>query len=115
MVMKKSFAVLFLLCMGLVSGFTESREDPAEAYINKYAETAVREMHRSGVPASITLAQGMLESGNGLAFLAVEANNHFGIKCHGKEWTGETISKDDDAKGECFRKYPRADDSFVDH
>jgi len=66
------------------------------------------------IPASITLAQGMLESGNGNSDLAVYANNHFGIKCH-NEWSGPTFTKDDDAKDECFRKYPSVLDSYTDH
>ena len=87
---------------------------PQERYIQKWAPTAVREMYRSGVPASITLAQGLLESRYGLSSLASEGNNHFGIKCH-KDWTGKTMRYDDDAKGECFRVYGSADESFQDH
>jgi len=71
-------------------------------------------MQEYGIPASITLAQGLLESGSGNSELAVNANNHFGIKCH-KEWTGETYVMDDDEKGECFRKYASAEESFNDH
>ena len=66
-----------------------------------------------GIPASITLAQGILESDCGNSRLAVEGNNHFGIKCH--EWTGSSILNDDDLKGECFRKYKHAEESFIDH
>ena len=72
------------------------------------------EMRRTGVPASITLAQGMLESGNGRSRLAVEGNNHFGIKCH-NDWTGATIRHHDDRRNECFRKYRDAFESFRDH
>lgn len=86
---------------------------PQEAYIEKYAQIAVDEMFRSGVPASITLAQGMLESSNGQSYLAVNGNNHFGIKCH--DWTGGRVFSDDDRKGECFRKYRSVEDSFRDH
>ncbi len=71
-------------------------------------------MKQYGVPASIALAQGMLESDNGNSTLAIKANNHFGIKCH-KNWTGPTIYHDDDKKNECFRKYPSAEQSFTDH
>lgn len=85
-----------------------------EQYVNKYSAIAVEEMHRSRIPASITLAQGLLESGNGNSRLALEANNHFGIKCK-KDWTGETIREDDDEAQECFRKYPAAIDSYRDH
>ena len=85
-----------------------------EQYIEKYSAIAVDEMYRSKIPASITLAQGILESGNGNSRLAVEANNHFGIKCK-KTWTGKTIFEDDDALQECFRKYDAAIDSYRDH
>ncbi len=87
---------------------------PQERYIQKWAPTAVREMYRSGVPASITLAQGILESRYGLSSLASEGNNHFGIKCH-KDWKGKSMRYDDDARGECFRVYDSADESFQDH
>lgn len=87
---------------------------PQEAYIKKWAPTAVKEMYRSGVPASITLAQGMLESRFGQSALATEGNNHFGIKCH-KDWTGRSMKVDDDAKGECFRVYDSPEESFADH
>lgn len=83
-------------------------------YIEKYAETAIREMKATGIPASITLAQGCLESGNGNSTLATKGNNHFGIKCH-KNWKGKTIRHDDDEKNECFRSYKNADESFRDH
>ena len=85
-----------------------------EQYIDKYKNLALEEMDIYGIPASIKLAQAMLESDNGNGRLAREANNHFGIKCK-STWTGETISHDDDAKGECFRKYPSVEDSYRDH
>jgi len=84
-----------------------------EIYILKYNAIAMDEMRTSKIPASITLAQGILESGSGNGRLSVEANNHFGIKCHG--WTGEKIYHDDDASQECFRKYDYAQSSFEDH
>ncbi len=84
------------------------------AYIEKYAKIAIREMRRSGIPASITLAQGILESGNGNSRLAKKGNNHFGIKCH-ENWTGKTIYADDDLQDECFRAYNRVRKSFRDH
>lgn len=83
-------------------------------YIDKYSKIAVREMNRVGIPASITLAQGILESGDGNSTLARKANNHFGIKCH-KGWQGESMYRDDDLPNECFRSYKDADQSFVDH
>lgn len=83
-------------------------------YINQYAHYAVKEMLMSGVPASITLAQGILESGDGNSLLARKANNHFGIKCHGM-WDGKKYYMDDDAKNECFRVYESVFDSYRDH
>lgn len=89
-------------------------DTPQKDYIDKYSSLAVAEMYRSGVPASITLAQGMLESRNGLSALAAEGNNHFGIKCH-TDWKGKSMKVDDDRKGECFRVYDDAYESFKDH
>jgi LysM repeat protein len=86
----------------------------AAAYIEKYKDLAVSEMKRTGIPASITLAQGMIESDFGRSSLAREGNNHFGIKCH-NDWTGPTIRHDDDRRNECFRKYRRPEESFYDH
>jgi flagellum-specific peptidoglycan hydrolase FlgJ len=83
-------------------------------YIRKYASIAVKEMHEYKIPASITLAQGILESGNGRSVLALKSNNHFGIKCH-TQWTGERVYHDDDEKGECFRKYQYPETSYNDH
>jgi len=85
-----------------------------EAYINRYRAIAVSEMNRSGIPASITLAQGLLESGNGNSTLAREANNHFGIKCN-SDWKGPTILRDDDNIDDCFRVYKNPEESFNDH
>lgn len=84
-----------------------------EEYISNYSGIAKEEMRRYKIPASITLAQGILESSSGQGRLAVEGNNHFGIKCH--EWTGDKIYHDDDARQECFRKYKQAKESFEDH
>ena len=84
-----------------------------DEYIKTWRDVAISEMNRSGIPASITLAQGLLESSNGNSRLAVAANNHFGIKCH--NWEGEEMFHDDDKKGECFRKYRNAGESFIDH
>jgi LysM repeat protein len=89
-------------------------EPNAAAYIEKYRDIAISEMRRTGVPASITLAQGMIESDFGRSRLAREANNHFGIKCH-SNWKGQSVTHHDDRKDECFRKYNRAEDSFYDH
>ncbi|MCX6291093.1 MAG: glucosaminidase domain-containing protein [Bacteroidetes bacterium] len=84
-----------------------------EEYIAQHKEDAVKDMKKTGVPASITLAQALLESEDGNSVLATEANNHFGIKC--AEWTGDTYTKDDDKKDECFRKYHSVLESFDDH
>lgn len=84
-----------------------------EKYIERYATIAKTEMRTSKIPASITLAQGILESGSGKGRLAVKANNHFGIKCHG--WKGAKIYHDDDSLQECFRKYKKAESSYKDH
>jgi hypothetical protein len=86
----------------------------AADYINSYKDLAISEMKRTGVPASITLAQGMLESDYGRSTIARVGNNHFGIKCH-NDWTGQTIRQRDDKRNECFRKYRRPEDSFYDH
>ncbi len=83
-------------------------------YIDKYKNIAIEQMQQYHIPASITLAQGLLESGAGLSRLATKANNHFGIKCH-NGWTGGTIYVDDDKKNDCFRAYGSARESFVDH
>ena len=108
--MKKLLMVAVALCLGVMA-FAQSAQ---EKYISTYAEIAVQEMYRSGIPASITLAQGMLESGNGRSELAVKSNNHFGIKCH-NNWNGGRVYHDDDAKGECFRKYDHVHQSYRDH
>lgn len=83
-------------------------------YINKYSKVAIEEMERTGIPASITMAQGILESNHGNSRLARKANNHFGIKCH-NNWNGRTIKHTDDKNDECFRKYSSADESYKDH
>ena len=83
-------------------------------YIEKYAPIAVVEMHEYKIPASITLAQGILESGSGRSTLATKSNNHFGIKCH-KGWKGDYVRHDDDELQECFRKYKYPENSYKDH
>ena len=84
------------------------------SYIKKYAPLAVIKMHEYKIPASITLAQGILESGNGRSVLASKSNNHFGIKCH-RGWTGKRVYHDDDKKDDCFRKYKYVENSYNDH
>lgn len=85
-----------------------------EQYIADYKELAIEEMQRTGVPAAIKLAQGIHETSAGESDLVKKSNNHFGIKCK-DSWTGESVSHDDDARGECFRKYSKAEDSYRDH
>ena len=107
--------ILYTSCLLLATNFAVGQDRAAlfQAYIEAYSNIAVEKMREHGIPASITLAQGLLESGAGKSYLAVEGNNHFGIKCH--NWTGETIHHDDDAAQECFRKYEHAEQSFEDH
>lgn len=88
--------------------------DPYEQYIEQFCDIAVEHQEQYGIPASITLAQGLLESAAGRSRLAAEGNNHFGIKCH-KEWKGSTMSRDDDTPNECFRAYKTPEESFDDH
>lgn len=112
--LKINISCLFLFIGILLHSQPAEPHMTAEQYIEKYKGDAIKEMQLFNIPASITLAQGMLESSNGNSDLAVYANNHFGIKCH-NEWSGPTFIKDDDAKDECFRKYPSALDSYTDH
>lgn len=88
--------------------------DAYSAYISKYSDMAVDQMKTYGIPASITLAQGLLESDAGRSSLATKCNNHFGIKCH-SDWTGRKMYHDDDARQECFRCYKDAEESYRDH
>ena len=107
--MKYLFTVCF--CLSLV--FAQAQEK-AQAYINTYKDIAIAEMQRTGVPAAITLAQGLIESGCGEGDLCKMSNNHFGIKCK-TEWTGGKVYHDDDSKQECFRSYLSGADSYRDH
>lgn len=101
------FTYIFLFSIVFVQA--ETRQE----FIRKYKHIAIKEMERTGIPASIKLAQGILESGCGGSNLATKAHNHFGIKCH--EWTGETFHMDDDEMDECFRKYKNPEQSWIDH
>ncbi|MBQ2111897.1 MAG: glucosaminidase domain-containing protein [Bacteroidales bacterium] len=113
--MKRASFIIFLTTCVLAATtlYAVNDKSPQERYIERYSALAVEEMYRSGIPASITLAQGLLESRYGLSELAVDGNNHFGIKCH--NWSGGKMYYDDDRKGECFRKYLSPEDSFRDH
>lgn len=112
--MKRFQSIIVLLSIVSLNIFAQKakRITPTD-YIKTYKDIAIEEMHRSGIPASITLAQGMLESEYGNSSLATEGKNHFGIKCH--DWTGKKIYHDDDARNECFRKYNSVEESFKDH
>lgn len=112
-VCKRGFFLLLLSCV--VAMLPAQRRNQAyEDYIKKYRKIAVEEMERYHIPASITLAQGLLESGAGRSTLARKSNNHFGIKC-GSRWEGRTVRHDDDARNECFRAYKHPRDSYEDH
>ncbi len=113
MTIKSVFLFLFFGWMSSAFAQPAERHNTREEYINMFKDEAVKEMKRTGIPASITLAQGILESGDGNSPLARYANNHFGIKCH--DWKGATFIQDDDAKDECFRKYKNPNQSFKDH
>jgi LysM repeat protein len=119
--MKKSLFAVYMISLLLISCRTSKvavtptgTSASSKSYINTYKDLAISEMRRTGIPASITLAQGMIESGNGKSSLAIEANNHFGIKCH-NDWNGPTVKHNDDRRNECFRKYKTPGESFRDH
>ncbi len=108
---------IYLLALLLLPIWVFAQDAPSPAvqeYIAAYRELAIREMQRSGVPASIKLAQGILETEAGRSDLVQRSNNHFGIKCK-TTWTGEKVFHDDDERGECFRKYASSEDSWKDH
>lgn len=106
--------LLFFFVSFFGSMSAQNRSKAYEQYVNDHKKLAIYHMGKYKIPASIKLAQGLLETNAGRSRLAVQGNNHFGIKCHG-DWTGETIYADDDAKNECFRKYPTVEASYEDH
>lgn len=108
-----NFKIIFTAISLLSANFIVAQTITRKQYIEQYKDIAIRQMKSYGIPASIILAQGCLESGNGNSRLAVKANNHFGIKCH--NWTGKRLYHDDDKRGECFRKYNNSEDSYKDH
>lgn len=108
-----AFGILGLLIPAQVIASDNGPKISRQQYIEQWKDVAIEQMHRYGIPASIKLAQGILESADGNSMLARKANNHFGIKCHG--WNGPGVYKDDDRKNECFRKYRNAQESFDDH
>ena len=107
----------FLLCFAFICSsniYSQKRYKIYEDYIQQYSPIAVHHMQKYKIPASITLAQGLLESGAGQSELTKKSNNHFGIKCH-RGWMGPRVYAKDDTPNDCFRKYRRAEDSFEDH
>lgn len=110
---KRIAILLYLICVFNPMDAQMRYNAKYQLYFEQYRDLAIEQMLRYRIPASITLAQGVFESGAGLSELATVGNNHFGIKCHG--WTGRTMAKDDDAVGECFRAYDNARQSFEDH
>lgn len=109
----RTVGLLFLIVV--TCSAQSGRKNPSyEKYIDKYSSLAVEHMKTYRIPASITLAQGLLESGGGQSELARKSNNHFGIKCH-SDWRGGKVYHDDDLRGECFRKYNKVEESFHDH
>lgn len=116
MIGKIKYIVLLVFLLGTFSAYSQKTQKKKETldYIDKYKDVAMEEMVKYKIPASITLAQGILESGNGQSKLARQGNNHFGIKCH-SDWKGKTMRIDDDAPKECFRVYKNADESYRDH
>ncbi len=106
--------MLIMATLSLVSRAQEPLNPMVEAYIDMYRPLAIEEMKRTGVPAAIKIAQGILETDAGKSMLVRNSNNHFGIKCK-STWTGEKVYHDDDEKGECFRKYASPEDSYRDH
>lgn len=111
---KSSVLIFFLVVWPFCFSAQQHYRISTYSYIEQYKDIAILEMQRYGIPASIKLGQGILESGSGNSELAKNANNHFGIKCK-STWTGKTYHKDDDAKDECFRKYEKVLDSYEDH
>lgn len=104
--------IVYIFAMLLL--FIAAGDNPRKVYIEKYSKLAVKEMNRTGVPASITLAQGILESNSGQSRLSTQGNNHFGVKCH-NDWKGKTIQESAETGKECFRMYTSAEQSFRDH
>ncbi len=113
MPIKQAISTIFLSLLITASYAVDGGGEARQQYITKWKDVAMQQMTIHGIPASITLAQGILESRNGQSTLTVKSNNHFGIKCH--DWKGKKVYADDDKKNECFRKYKSAGQSFEDH
>lgn len=111
-----SLILILMICAGVFSTqwlYSQNRNKTYERYVEEYKEIAIDHQRKYKIPASITLAQGLLESGAGMGTLAKKSNNHFGIKCH--DWKGDKAYHDDDLPGECFRKYKHPGESYDDH
>ena len=111
--MRKIASIIVLSCLS-VGLWAQSKNATYEAYIDEYREVAIEQQRKHGIPASITMAQAILESAAGQSELATKANNHFGIKCT-SDWPGKTYKYDDNRQNECFRKYADVADSYEDH
>mgnify|MGYP003558373694 FL=1 len=112
--MKYALLTLVALILSVIHVSAQIKWNSAyQAYIDQYKDLAIEQMLKYNIPASITLSQGLLESGAGRSWLTKSSNNHFGIKCHG--WTGRRVFHDDDERGECFRAYDNPRQSFEDH
>lgn len=106
--------ITLLIVIHSTTVFSQRKNASYEKYIKQYSDLAIDHQRKYRIPASITLAQGILESGAGLSQLARKSNNHFGIKCH-SDWRGQRVYHNDDLRGECFRKYKRVEESYEDH
>lgn len=107
---------LLIVCLCLIYvnfSFAQKKQSSAELYIEKYKQIAISEMQKTGIPASITLAQALHESANGTSQLAVKANNHFGVKCT-RNWSGKRFHRNGNKKNSCFRKYETVEDAYAD-
>src|SRR5215471_7984036 len=111
----KKLTIFFVFLLSVLANFSKAQPaDAVLAYIARYKDLAISEMQRTGIPAAITLAQGIHETDAGTSDLVKKSNNHFGIKCK-EDWNGPSVSHDDDARGECFRKYEAPEQSYRDH
>jgi LysM repeat protein len=112
--MRSRKPLILIFCLITLTLVAQTRLKPYDEYIAKYVDIAIRQQKLHGIPASITLAQGLLESGAGKSQMAVTSNNHFGIKCH-NDWKGDKATFFDDGENTCFRKYEKVEDSYEDH
>lgn len=114
MMFLRQIVLCFVVVVSFAATAVGNTRQTREEYVERYKAIAIAHMERYGIPASITMAQGILESDSGNSLLSTSSNNHFGIKCK-KHWKGDRVYHDDDAKGECFRAYPSVEASYQDH